>query len=53
MWVKVHHSDDAREIVYGALDSIPLNDYDKKLRPGTELVIGFDQIREHKKSSGE
>jgi uncharacterized protein YxjI len=51
MWVQVHHCDDARKIVYGALDNIPLNDYDRRLRPGTELAISFDQIREHRKSS--
>jgi hypothetical protein len=50
MWVKVHNCDDAQEIVYGALDSIPLNDYDKKLKPGTELAISFARIREHKRS---
>jgi len=51
MWVQVHHCDDARKIVNGALDNIPLDDYDRKLRPGAELAISFTQIREHRKSS--
>ena len=51
MWVRVHHCDDERQIVYGALDNMPLSDYGKKLKPGVELAISFAQIREHKKSS--
>lgn len=53
MWVQVHDCDDTHKIVYGALDNIPLNDPDKKLKPGIELAISFAQIREHKKSSRE
>ena len=51
MWVHVHRCDDARQIVFGTLDSVPINDESGKLKLGTELAISFTQIREHKKSS--
>jgi hypothetical protein len=49
MWVRVHHCDDERQLVFGALDSVPVNDHAKKLNLGTELAISFAQIREHRK----
>jgi hypothetical protein len=49
MWVRVHHCDDEKQLVFGALDSAPLNDHGKKLTLGTELAISFAQIREHRK----
>jgi len=51
MWVQVHRCDDTQQIVFGTLDSQPLNDHSGKLKPGTELAVSFAQIREHKKSS--
>jgi hypothetical protein len=51
MWVRVHRCDDARQIVFGTLDNVPINDESRKLRLGTELAVSFTQIREHKKSS--
>jgi hypothetical protein len=51
MWVRVRHCDDEKQIVFGDLDNVPLNEYEKTLKPGVELAIGFAQIREHKKSS--
>jgi hypothetical protein len=51
MWVRVHRCDDDRQIVFGSLDSVPINDESGKLKLGTELAISFAQIREHKKSS--
>lgn len=51
MWVRVHHCDDEKRLVFGTLDSVPLNDHGKKLKPGAELAISFAQIREHRKSS--
>jgi hypothetical protein len=51
MWVRVHHCDDARQIVFGTLDNVPINDESGKLKPGTDLALSFTQIREHRKSS--
>lgn len=49
MWVRVYRCDDAKQIVFGALDNTPVNDTSGKLNRGTELAISFTQIREHKK----
>jgi len=51
MWVRVHRCDDDRQIVFGTLDNVPVNDESGKLKLGTELAISFAQIREHKKSA--
>jgi len=51
MWVRVHRCDDARQIVFGTLDNVPINDETGKLKLGTELAVNFRQIREHRKSS--
>jgi hypothetical protein len=51
MWVRVDRCDEVRQIVFGTLDNVPLNDYGNKLKLGAELAISFTQIREHKKSS--
>lgn len=51
MWVRVHHFDDEKRLVFGILDSIPLNDYGNKLKRGSEVAISYSQIREHKKFS--
>ena len=51
MWVRVGRCDDARQIVFGSLDNVPVNDAGGKLRLGTELAISFSQIREHRKAS--
>ena len=51
MWVRVHRCDDEKQIVFGVLDSVPLNDYERKLKLGSELAISFAQIRDHRKSS--
>jgi hypothetical protein len=50
MWLRVHNCDDAHQIVFGILDSTPVNDYSGKLKWGTELAISFAQIRERKKA---
>jgi hypothetical protein len=50
MWVLVERCDDARRLVFGVLDSTPLNDYGNKLKMGSELAVSFDQIRAHRKS---
>lgn len=49
MWVRVLYCDDSKNLVFGNLDSVPLNDYSGKLKLGSELAISFSQVREHKK----
>jgi hypothetical protein len=51
MWVRVRQCDDEKRMVFGVLDSVPLNDYGDRLRLGTELAISFDRVRDHKKPS--
>lgn len=51
MWVRVHRCDDENRVVFGTLDSVPLNDHGKKLKLGREVAVSYDQIREHRKSS--
>ena len=41
----------ANRLVFGRLDSVPVLDYAKKLKLGSELAISFENIREHRKSS--
>lgn len=49
MWVRVSRCDDEKQMVFGTLDSEPLNDYRGKIALGSELAISFSQIREHRK----
>lgn len=49
MWVRVHHCDDERQLVFGKLDNEPLDDHGGKLELGSELAVSYSQIREHKK----
>ena len=51
MWVRVHHCDDEKRIVFGTLDNEPIADYSGKLRVGSPLAISYDKIREHRKPS--
>ena len=51
MWVRVRSCDDAKRLVFGALDNVPLNDYGQELSLGSELAISFDQIREHRNAT--
>jgi hypothetical protein len=48
MWVRVEHCDDDERLVFGTLDSEPLNDYAGKMKVGSELGVSYDKIREHK-----
>ena len=41
--------DEQEQLVFGTLDSEPLNDYGRKVRLGSELVVTFAQIREDRK----
>jgi hypothetical protein len=49
MWVRVSRCDEQKQVVFGRLDSEPLNDYDGKVGLGSELAVSFSQIREHRK----
>jgi hypothetical protein len=49
MWVRVHHCDEEKKIVYGTLDNEPVNDYGWTVDLGSELAVSYSQIREHKK----
>ena len=51
MWVRVHRCDDKMKIVFGTLDSEPVNDYNASVEVGTHLAIGYAQIRDHRKAS--
>jgi hypothetical protein len=51
MWVRVHHCDDAKQLVFGTLDNEPVNDYEGKIGLGSELAVSYSQIRDHKKAS--
>ena len=51
MWVHVHRCDDDGQIVFGALENVPVNDSTGRLKLGTELAVSFSQIREHRKAA--
>jgi hypothetical protein len=51
MWVRVSSCDDAKRLVFGALDNVPVIDYGQELGLRSELAISFDQIREHHKAT--
>jgi hypothetical protein len=50
MWVRVHHCDEERQLVFGALDNEPVVN-SEDLQRGEELAISYEKIREHKKGS--
>ena len=45
----VDHCDDDERLLYGILDSEPLNDYGGKVKLGSQLAVSYSQIREHRK----
>jgi hypothetical protein len=49
MWVRIEVCDDKRKQIIGRLDNEPLNDYDRKMERGSQLVVSYGQIREHRK----
>lgn len=51
MWVRLDHCDNEKRLVFGTLDNEPLNDYESKLKLGSQLAVSYDNIREHKKAS--
>jgi hypothetical protein len=50
MWVRVESCDDEKMLVFGRLDNEPLHDYEGKVGLGSELAVGYAQIREHKQA---
>lgn len=51
MWVRVESRDDANQIVFGQLDSVPVLNSGQKLKLGSQLAVSYSNIREHKKAS--
>jgi hypothetical protein len=49
IWVRVDSCDDAKRLVFGRLDTMPLLDYSGKLRLGSEIAVSFDNVHEHRK----
>jgi hypothetical protein len=49
MWLRVHHCDAEKKLVFGTLDSEPLHDYKGKVELGSQLAVSYSQIREHRK----
>jgi len=49
MWVRVSRCDEEKQLVFGALDNEPVNDYAGRVKLGTELAISYDKVREHRK----
>jgi len=50
MWVIVDHTDDKKRLVFGTLDNEPVNDYGGKVKLGSQLAVGYEQVREHRKA---
>lgn len=46
MWVRVTGCDGQRRLIFGSLDSEPL---DEELELGQELGVSYDKVREHRK----
>ena len=49
MWVIVDSSDDDDRILFGRLDSQPV--VFTKLRPGQEIAVSYDLVRDHRPAS--
>jgi hypothetical protein len=50
MWVRVHHCDEERQLVFGTLDNEPVVNLED-LHLGEELAIAYGKVREHRKRS--
>lgn len=50
MWVKVDKCDEANRLVFGWLDNEPVV-HPESLRVGQRLVISYDNVKEHRRSS--
>ena len=51
MWCLVRSRDDKKQLVYCTLDNEPVNEYDGKVKLGSELAVSYDKVREHKTQS--
>lgn len=49
LWMLVNDSDDEQRLVFGILDNEPVINTDMRL--GQELVVSYDTVREHSRSS--
>ncbi len=49
LWLLVRRCDDERRLVFGTLESKPVDDCGGALVPGSDLVVSFSQIREHER----
>jgi hypothetical protein len=49
MWVRVTRCDVQKRVIFGILDNEPLSDYEGTVKLGSELAVGYSQIREHRK----
>jgi hypothetical protein len=49
MWIRVTRCDEEKQVVFGILDNVPLNDYAGDLGLGSELAASYSQVREHRK----
>jgi hypothetical protein len=49
LWLRVDHSDDERQLIFGTLDNIPVANVDLKL--GQVLAVSYKNIRDHRKAS--
>jgi hypothetical protein len=49
MWVRIQRCDEDKKLIFGTLDSEPLNDYDNRINRGSELAVNYSEIRDHKK----
>jgi hypothetical protein len=41
MWVRVHHCDDEKKLVFGMLDNEPVNNHDGKIKLGAKLPLAI------------
>ena len=51
MWIIVDRCDDEKRLVYGVLDSEPVNDYGGKVKLGSQMGVSYDNVREHRKAA--
>ena len=51
MWLCIDSCDDVGQIAFGRLDSVPILDYQRKVKIGSQLAVSYKNIREHKKAA--
>jgi hypothetical protein len=49
MWICVEVCHEKKKVLIGRLDNKPVNDYEGKIELGSQLVVSYAQIREHRK----